>query len=37
LDDFEGEAYERVLTKVELQNKTEVDAYIYALKKSTIS
>jgi gamma-glutamylcyclotransferase (GGCT)/AIG2-like uncharacterized protein YtfP len=37
LDDFEGEAYERVLTKVELQNKTEVDAYIYTLKQSTIS
>jgi len=32
LDEFEGEAYERVLTTVELQNGTVVDAYIYTLK-----
>ena len=33
LDEFEGEAYERVLTKVELKNKTIVEAFIYILKK----
>ena len=33
LDEFEGEAYERVLTTVTLQNKTVVDAFIYTLKK----
>ena len=33
LDEFEGEAYERVLTTVELQNGTVVDAYIYTLKR----
>jgi gamma-glutamylcyclotransferase (GGCT)/AIG2-like uncharacterized protein YtfP len=33
LDEFEGEAYERVLTTVELQNGTSVDAYIYTLKR----
>ncbi len=33
LDAFEGEAYERVLTTVELQNGTIVDAYIYTLKR----
>ena len=33
LDEFEGEAYERVLTTVELQNGTSADAYIYTLKR----
>ncbi len=37
LDEFEGEAYERVLTTVELQNGTIVDAYIYALRRTTNS
>ena len=32
LDGFEGDAYERVLTTVELENKTVVDAFIYVLK-----
>lgn len=32
LDDFEGTAYERVLTKVELQSSVFVNAYIYTLK-----
>jgi len=32
LDEFEGEAYERVLATVELQDKTTTEAYIYALK-----
>jgi len=34
LDEYEGEAYERVLTTVELQKGTTVDAYIYTLKRS---
>jgi len=33
LDEFEGEAYERVLTTVELQNKTIVKAFVYTLKR----
>ncbi len=33
LDEFEGEAYERVLTRVELKNKTIADAFIYTLKR----
>ena len=33
LDAFEGEAYERVLTKVEVKNKIMVDAFIYTLKR----
>jgi len=33
LDEFEGEAYERELTNVALQNKTFVQAYIYTLKQ----
>ena len=33
LDEFEGEAYERVLTTVELQNKTIAEAFIYTLKR----
>lgn len=32
LDEFEGEAYERLMTDVELENKTIVEAYIYALR-----
>lgn len=32
LDDFEGQAYERVLTTVELENNETLKAYIYALK-----
>ncbi len=37
LDEFEGEAYERVQTTVELLDRTLVDAYIYTLKQTTIS
>lgn len=33
LDEFEGEAYERVLTKVTLKDGSKVDAYVYALKR----
>ena len=33
LDEFEGEAYERVLTKVTLKDNTTVDAYIYELRE----
>ena len=32
LDEFEGEAYERVLTKVKLKDGSAVDAYIYTLR-----
>lgn len=32
LDEFEGEAYERVLTNVKLKDGSTVDAYLYALK-----
>ncbi len=32
LDAFEGDAYERVITNVERQNKSVVEAYIYTLK-----
>lgn len=32
LDEFEGEAYERVLTAVKLMDDRTVDAYIYQLK-----
>ena len=32
LDDFEGEAYQRVLVKAKLENGTEVDAYVYSLR-----
>jgi gamma-glutamylcyclotransferase (GGCT)/AIG2-like uncharacterized protein YtfP len=31
LDEFEGEGYERVLTRVKLRNGTTVDAYVYRL------
>ncbi len=33
LDEFEGEGYERVLTKAELKNGVVVDAHIYALRR----
>ncbi len=33
LDKFEGAAYERVLTKAELNDGNFTDAYIYALKR----
>jgi len=33
LDEFEGKAYERVLTKAKLNDGSFVDAYVYALKK----
>lgn len=32
LDQFEGEAYQRVLTTVKLNDGTRVDAYVYALR-----
>jgi gamma-glutamylcyclotransferase (GGCT)/AIG2-like uncharacterized protein YtfP len=32
LDEFEGQAYERVLTKVKLKDGSTVDAYIYTLE-----
>ena len=32
LDEFEGEAYERVLAVVKLGDNSKVDAYVYALK-----
>jgi len=32
LDDFEGSAYERLLTKVKLKNGTTVNAFVYAIK-----
>ncbi len=34
LDEFEGEAYERVLAKVKLKDGTIVDAYIYRLRSA---
>ncbi len=34
LDEFEGEAYERVLTKARLNDGSFIDAYVYALKKA---
>jgi len=33
LDEFEGKAYERVLTKVKRKDGTTIDAYIYRLRK----
>ncbi len=32
LDNFEGEAYERVQTTVKLKNNTTVEAFVYAIK-----
>jgi len=37
LDEFEGEAYKRVLTTITLQDKSTVDSYIYTLKQTTPS
>jgi gamma-glutamylcyclotransferase (GGCT)/AIG2-like uncharacterized protein YtfP len=34
LDEFEGEAYERVLTKAKLNDGSFVDAYVYALRRT---
>lgn len=34
LDAFEGEAYERVLTKVSLQDHSTVEAFVYALRET---
>lgn len=31
LDEFEGEGYERILTRVKLENEQVTDAYVYAL------
>ena len=36
LDEFEGEEYERVLTKAKLKDGRTVDAYIYNLRKSNL-
>ena len=33
LDEFEGDAYERVLTMAMLSDKSMVEAYVYALKR----
>jgi len=33
LDEFEGEAYERVLTTIQIKNETSANAYIYVLKR----
>jgi len=33
LDEFEGEEYERVLTKVKLNDESFVDAYVYTIRK----
>ena len=34
LDKFEGEEYERVLTKIELENGLEVEAFVYVLQRT---
>ena len=34
LDEFEGEAYERVLTKVQISDQSQIEAFIYVLRKS---
>ncbi len=36
LDAFEGEAYERVIAKIKLKDKSIVNAYLYALKGELI-
>ena len=33
LDDFEGEAYERVRTSVSLENGQQTEAYVYAIRE----
>ncbi len=35
LDEFEGEGYERILIPATLQDGTQVDAYVYALRDRT--
>lgn len=35
LDEFEGDGYERVLTRVRLQDGTAVEAYIYRLSEKS--
>ena len=35
LDEFEGDGYERVLTKVKVEDGTTVDAYIYRLSRNS--
>lgn len=37
LDEFEGDAYERILTMVELQNKAKIEAFIYTIKEENKS
>ena len=37
LDEFEGDAYERVITSVYINHSTIVDAYIYTLKRAKSS
>ena len=34
LDEFEGQAYERIITNAKLENENLVETYIYALKSS---
>ena len=36
LDEFEGEAYQRVLTTVTLKNGQTLEAFVYALRKSKL-
>lgn len=36
LDEFEGKAYQRVLTNVVLEDGTNINAYIYSLRLNTI-
>ena len=33
LDEFEGEAYERIAARVQLRNGCSVEAYVYALRR----
>ncbi len=33
LDEFEGDAYERVLTNVVLRDNSQSEAYVYVLKR----
>ena len=37
VDEFEGDGYERVVTKVRLKDRREVDAFIYVLNGETKS
>lgn len=36
LDEFEGEGYERVLVQAGLEDGTQMDAYVYALRDRTL-